>query len=394
MDEFGRTADSIANEKGHPETAAAVTEWAATPGAAETVAATNAAKEDKQAASAAAAAAAHSRTQLQVQQASAAAKQGPTKQLASQQQVTLQLLGNGLSKGYATALAFALRQFDRDVVTVFDLSNGGLDDSYGAALIKGVCQQRCLTTLDLRSNLVGRQTALELESLLVPPTMRVTTLRLGDNRLADAGTKVLAAAFMSGQSWNSLEGHRHYPNATVKTLDLRRNAIGDAGALSIGNFLELNKTITDLDLSWNTIRRRGCVALIEALRVNGSCVLRKLNLSHNLLPDTSARELAEVIAEHPTLCDVMDELDLNHNCIEDAVLRALHESQPCIIYTPPEKEDLLTSNLPHSIVYSFGTTSSEPRAEPFSRTRLPQITSPGKSFNPLPMSSGEDRRYV
>ena len=58
MDEFGRTADSIANEKGHPETAAAVTEWAATPGAAETVAATKAAKEDKEAASAAAAAAA------------------------------------------------------------------------------------------------------------------------------------------------------------------------------------------------------------------------------------------------------------------------------------------------------------------------------------------------
>ena len=54
-------------------------------------------------------------------------------------------------------------------------------------------------------------------------------------------------------------------NATLLSLNLTNNAIGDAGAAALGAVLEHNQTLSELDLGNNNIGDAGAVSLAEAL---------------------------------------------------------------------------------------------------------------------------------
>ena len=68
-------------------------------------------------------------------------------------------------------------------------------------------------------------------------------------------------------------------NSTVTELNLSWNSIGDAGATAIAEALRVNSTVTKLDLLGNSIGDAGATAIAEALRVNSA--VTKLGLSSN-----------------------------------------------------------------------------------------------------------------
>ena len=59
-------------------------------------------------------------------------------------------------------------------------------------------------------------------------------------------------------------------NQVVTSIDLRRNCIGNDGAISLAQALEKNSTLTSIDLSHNEIGDEGAKAIAEALEKNST----------------------------------------------------------------------------------------------------------------------------
>ncbi|KAJ6250167.1 nlr family card domain-containing protein [Anaeramoeba flamelloides] len=96
-------------------------------------------------------------------------------------------------------------------------------------------------------------------------------------------------------------------NHTLTKLDLAHNEIGSKGSKSIGEALKINQTLTKLDLSENQINAKGVKYLSEALKVNQT--LTQLNLSENKIGSKGIKTLSEALKVNQTLTKL--NLDLN-----------------------------------------------------------------------------------
>ena len=235
----------------------------------------------------------------------------------------VELCGHSLGQRYTSALATALKRFSPSSMSAFGLQNGGLEDTKGAQLVRAIAHQQELTGLDLSHNLFSKATVKELEALLVPPLMKVSSLNLSFNRLGDAGMQMLALAMTSGTSWSSEEGLRHYPNKTVRRLDVSSNGIGFLGAAALATVLNLNSTLTELAVGSNTIGAPGCVKIAEALEGNGATSLRMLNFSHCQIQDGGAQALLRAMQENDVLRNQLEMLDVSHNLLSRETMSSL-----------------------------------------------------------------------
>jgi hypothetical protein len=235
----------------------------------------------------------------------------------------VELCGHSLGQRYTSALATSLKRFSPSFMSAFGLRNGGLDDTKGAQLVRAIAHQKELTSLDLSRNLFSKATVKELEALLVPPLMKVSSLNLSCNRLGDAGMQMLALAMTSGTSWSSEEGKRHYPNKTVRRLDVSSNGIGFLGASALATVLNLNSTLTELVVGSNTIGAPGCIKIAEALEGNGATNLRMLNFSHCQILDVGAQALLQAMQENDALRNQLEMLDVSHNLLSRETMSSL-----------------------------------------------------------------------
>eukprot|EP00049_Salpingoeca_infusionum_P008060 m.130509 g.130509 ORF g.130509 m.130509 type:complete len:236 (-) comp13900_c0_seq12:657-1364(-) len=69
----------------------------------------------------------------------------------------------------------------------------------------------------------------------------------------------------------------------LKTLDLARNSIQDAGVIPVAQALRVNTCLEELDLEDNSIGKGGAQHLAEMLLMNKA--IRRLNLHHNCLEE-------------------------------------------------------------------------------------------------------------
>ncbi|XP_068672887.1 NLR family CARD domain-containing protein 3-like [Montipora foliosa] len=87
-------------------------------------------------------------------------------------------------------------------------------------------------------------------------------------------------------------------NRTLKCLVLGSNSIRDSGALAFADALQTNSTLTQLDLSRNDIGDLGTEAIFKALQSNH--VMTHLVLSGNTISDSGAEALAGVLQSSAT----------------------------------------------------------------------------------------------
>jgi hypothetical protein len=109
----------------------------------------------------------------------------------------------------------------------------------------------------------------------------LTTLFLGNNNIGDEGARALAAALDN--------------NATLTRLDLDGNNIGAEGARALAAALDKNATLTTLFLGNNNIGDEGARALAAALDTNHT--LQVLDLGHDLYDDGVTADITNLVAD-------------------------------------------------------------------------------------------------
>jgi Ran GTPase-activating protein (RanGAP) involved in mRNA processing and transport len=103
--------------------------------------------------------------------------------------------------------------------------------------------------LDLRSNGIGNEGALQIASALIglPSTLR--KLNLMNNHIGAEGAIAIASALVM--------------NKTLQEISLKKNNIGSDGAVAIASALMNNSTLKKLDLRYNNIGIRGIKSILR-----------------------------------------------------------------------------------------------------------------------------------
>ena len=109
-------------------------------------------------------------------------------------------------------------------------------------------------------------------------------------------------------------------NSTLTNLDLRGNSIGAEGATSLAQALKVNSTLTTLDLGWNSIGAEGATSIAQALKVNST--LTNLDLGSNRIGAEGATSLSQALTVNSTLTN----LDLTGNRIVDEGATSLSQA--------------------------------------------------------------------
>lgn len=112
-------------------------------------------------------------------------------------------------------------------------------------------------------------------------------LTLDDNELSGESATLIASHILSSR------------DVPLRTLSLRRNRIGEDGALSIGSALMACESMEELDLTGNGIQNYGAIAIAFALKNQHS--IRVLRLGENAIESSGFAVIADCIAASSSL---------------------------------------------------------------------------------------------
>lgn len=217
---------------------------------------------------------------------------------------TLDLSGAGVGDNIAVALTRVIDKLP-DLDTLL-LKDNRLTDTSLTPMCTIACELPGLTALDLSGNDMD-ESAKALRLYLAQPTCHLRQLWLNKSDIDDYECADFMKAVRSNRSLTvlSMSNNLVGENETRNTVD----PMLVTGGKAIGGMLRDNATLTDLDVSWNKIRRESAISLATALGRN-ACLTR-LNLAHNGLAET-AQYLGLALSENVTLKD----LDVSFNAIK------------------------------------------------------------------------------
>ena len=142
---------------------------------------------------------------------------------------------------------------------------------------------KCVNLSNIRG-FKGQGIRLLSEALAVNATLE--TLLLEFNHLGDEDVEILSEALKQ--------------NKKLQTIDLAwNNKIGKEGVKALGEALKQNSTLEEIDLSSNNIGDEGVKSLSEALKRNNG--VQKIRLEFNKIGDEGAKALSEMLKQNRTL---------------------------------------------------------------------------------------------
>ncbi|XP_072895122.1 NACHT, LRR and PYD domains-containing protein 3-like [Hemitrygon akajei] len=145
------------------------------------------------------------------------------------------------------------------------LSGANIKDT-GMKILSGVMKrQDCkLQSLKLDGNNLTHKSCEQLVEVL-PTNQSITFLDLSDNNIQDKGVSLLCDALTK-------------ENCTLQILRVCNNKLTASCSEQLASMINTNKTLTELDISFNRIGEEGLKRLCEALK-NEECKLEKLGLN-------------------------------------------------------------------------------------------------------------------
>jgi hypothetical protein len=200
---------------------------------------------------------------------------------------TLSLFGNKIGNSGAPALGFTLAV--TSTIKTLELRDCGITAAGAAHLAEGVGKSASLAMLILEFNNLGDSGAQALDSALAA-TSTLTNLDLLYCGITAAGAAHLAEGVGKSASLATLNLFNNNPLG---------NKIGDSGAQALGVALAATSTLTSLNLSYCGITAAGAAHLAEG--VGKSASLETLNLLCNNLGNSGAQALGAELAATSTL---------------------------------------------------------------------------------------------
>lgn len=269
--------------------------------------------------------------------------------------------------GTRGAIAIAAGVTENDVTESLNVSRNRIDDDGVAALCEAATRAARLRSLNFSDNSVSiaiaetcakamkrvkvlnfsacgvdDACAKALFAMLCGEDYALETLSLSKNRLT-CGQAIGDALEANGAlreldvSWNALDASAcaHIArglkrNEKLEYLSLAWNGIGDEGGKYIGDSLRTNRSIIELDMSRCRLGCDACMVISEGLRTNDS--LTTLRLDHNACGEDGGRHLMHMLLAN----DCITTLTLEGSSFVDA--------QPLKKKTTPSKKSVAMFN--------------------------------------------------
>jgi Leucine Rich repeat len=218
-------------------------------------------------------------------------------------------------------------------ITELDLRGNSIGCRGVSAIAEALKLNATVVWVRLDSNAVGVAGALAMaEALKV--NRSVTTLLLGNNKIGATGASAIAEALVVNETLTTLvvcrngiqfANHNYGPdseseyesdveaahchgiaftealqkNKTLTRIDMGYNSIDAVGALMLARVLKVNETLTHLELSDNCIGDEGACAIADALIGNRTLV--HIDITKNTISDQGALMLANALQVNTTL---------------------------------------------------------------------------------------------
>ncbi|XP_038644323.1 NACHT, LRR and PYD domains-containing protein 12-like [Scyliorhinus canicula] len=225
---------------------------------------------------------------------------------------TLLLCGNHLTKKSCEELV-SLLHANPQLISLDLGNNSELGDSGVETLCLELQQGKCqLERLGLRNIKLSSGSGRILASA-ISGNWSLTHLDINDNSLKDIGLSELYQVLT-------------HPKCRIESLKLESNALTKECCDELGSALARNRTVKELNLSFNDLEDSGLQRLVEKMG-NRECKLHTLKLSGAKLTEVSGKSLSCVLRENPTLRNI----DLSNNQLKDVglklIVQALEEAE-------------------------------------------------------------------
>jgi Ran GTPase-activating protein (RanGAP) involved in mRNA processing and transport len=249
--------------------------------------------------------------------------------------LALQLQQFGLGDAKIMALSKSLRGFQ--AIQVLDLSDNRLSDASIIPLLQALVaaapspreERKVPDTRSPKAKLLAAASQTTKPTSVGQGGSILTVLNLSKNELGRSGCQQIARFLSTCRTLTFLDlSHTTLggdddafapvaaaieAHPALKRVNLAHNSIGERGGVLLGAMLTNPACVVrSLDVSWNSIRRSGAVALGVAMRTNTS--LKTLHMSMNRCGDGGGEQLAAALACNTTLL----QLDLSHNALTGA----------------------------------------------------------------------------
>ena len=144
--------------------------------------------------------------------------------------------------------------------------NAVIDTTTATALAKAIKSNPTIVTLEMSYGWFDAAgLKIFTDSIIINPTINITTLILNYSNIGDDLVKVIANAIKAN------------PSTTITVLDLRDNKIGNEGAKALAEAIETNPSnIKELKLSFNLFDKEGSKALAKSIKLNSNLTLLEL----------------------------------------------------------------------------------------------------------------------
>eukprot|EP01006_Ploeotia_vitrea_P043611 TRINITY_DN66754_c9_g3_i1.p1 TRINITY_DN66754_c9_g3~~TRINITY_DN66754_c9_g3_i1.p1 ORF type:complete len:728 (-),score=31.47 TRINITY_DN66754_c9_g3_i1:1451-3634(-) len=266
------------------------------------------------------------------------------------------LCGNSFAVGALQHIARSL--YANDSIVELLMADNQLGNHL-SALHEPLLHNSTLQWLSLAHNSITKKGAGVIANI-IHFNNSLTRVDLSHNDLGAGGAHELASAL----------GHTF----TVSQLILTHCQLGDKGLRFIADGMTRNKSLTLLDVAQNGITSAG-TKYFALVMENVTCQLEHLDLAHNSVSDSGARELSEHILHFKNVRSLI----LRHNDLGDNGAKFISSA-----VTQPQSEEV---NLTHLDLSVNNVTEAECLAHIIKRnSKIKQLN---VSFNPLGKKGGK-----
>lgn len=112
-------------------------------------------------------------------------------------------------------------------------------------------------------------------------------------------------------------------NQTITYLNLFHNKLDVSGASRIGEYLKKNNNLIELDLGYNRIKGKGFEKLIKSIIENKNSSLKKLGVKYNFINNNDLKKVFEEIGKCEKIS--LEEIELKNNSFVSSLLPAFSE---------------------------------------------------------------------